>query len=87
MERHSQLDLVKQRYLLSDLFFSFPFEYFGDLIQFQLTGNAVLVAEKPLKPVFTASTQSHKIPDIFPVKPTVTLNLQNFYDLNNIYRK
>lgn len=87
VERHSKQDLVKDRYLLSDLLFSFPYEYFGDLIQFQLTGDAVLVAAKPLNPVFTSSTEQFAKPDIFPVKPTVTLNLQNFYDLSNIYRE
>lgn len=72
---------------MNDLFFSLPFEYFGDLIQFQLTGDSVLVADKPLQPVYTSSTEQFTLPDIFPIKPTITLNLQHFYDLDNIYRK
>lgn len=87
IETHSKHDLTKERYLLSDLFFSVPFEHSGNLIQFQLTGNNVLVASKPLPPVFKNSTDGLSLPDIFPVKPTITLNLQHFYDLDNIYRK
>lgn len=87
IETHSKHDLTKERYVLNDLFFSFPFEYFGDLIQFQLTGDAVLVAANPLKPVYADSTEQFALPDIYPIKPTVTLTPQNFYDLDSIYRK
>lgn len=86
MEAYSKHDIVKERYLLNDLFFSFPFEYFGSLIQFQLTGDNVLVASKPLKPVYSESTEGLPLPDIFPIKPTITLNIQNMYKLDNIYR-
>lgn len=87
VEANSKHDLVRERYLLNDLLFSLPFEYFGDLIQFQLTGDNALVASKPLKPVSTISTEEFAVPDIFPIKPTVTLNVQNFYDFTDIYRE
>lgn len=87
IETHSKSDLVKERFLLNDLLFSYYFEYSGDLIQFELTGDVVLLASKPLMPVFTNDTKQFELPNIFPVRPTVTLNLQHFYDLQNIYRK
>lgn len=87
IETHTTYDLTKERYLLNNLLFSISLENFDSLIQFQLTGDAVLVASKPLKPVCTSNTKQFELPNIFPIKPTVTLNVQHFYDLSDTYRE
>ncbi|XP_018563370.1 39S ribosomal protein L37, mitochondrial [Anoplophora glabripennis] len=78
-------DLVNERYLFNDLLFSFPFERHGDLIQFQLSGDTVITSSKPLSPITGVSTESLELPDITPVKPTITLVKDNIYKLEKSF--
>lgn len=87
LETHADNNIVKERFLFNDLLFSFPFEKYGDLIQFQLTADTLLTASRPLSPVYVADTEEYELPDIFPVKATITLNPQNIYELRTLYRK
>ncbi|KAJ8972293.1 hypothetical protein NQ317_018627 [Molorchus minor] len=74
-----------KRYILNDLVFSYPFMKFGDLIQFQLSGETVITSSKPLAPITLEPTESLELPDIAPIKPTITLNRENIYEVENIY--
>ncbi|KAL3288344.1 hypothetical protein HHI36_002792 [Cryptolaemus montrouzieri] len=85
LESNEKYDIVRERFVLNDLFFSYPFEKEDNLIQFQLTGDAVLVSSKPLPPVTLESTENKKLPDLHPIKYTVTLNEENIYTVENIY--
>lgn len=67
--------------------FSYPFERQGDLIQFQLSGDTVITSSKPLSSITTDSTQSLELPDIAPIKPTITLVKENIYKLDKSFRK
>lgn len=87
LETHAEHNIVKDRFLYDDLLFSFPFEKYGDLIQFQLTADTLLTASRPLSPVCVVDTEKYELPDIFPIKATITLNPQNIYDLRTLYRK
>lgn len=87
IETSADAELVRQRYLADDVYFSYPFERDGDLIQFQLVGDTVLLSEKPLSPITNQNLNEFELPDIFPIKSTVTLNEENIYVMKNIYRK
>lgn len=87
IETSSDSELVKQRFLTDNVIFSYPFERDNDLIQFELLGDFVLLSKEPLNPVTHQSTREFDLPDIHPIKPTITLNEENIYVLDNIYRK
>ncbi|KAJ8946418.1 hypothetical protein NQ314_008900 [Rhamnusium bicolor] len=78
-------ELVKERYVFNDLFFSFPFERNGDLLQFQISGDTVITSSNPLPPITNVSTESLELPVIDPIKPTITLNKENIYEIKTIY--
>lgn len=87
IELIGQHEIVKERSIFNDLIFSFPFEKSGNLIQFQLSGDTFVVGTKPLRPVTDIETHNHELLSILPVKETITLNLENIYELINLYRK
>lgn len=60
-----------------------------DLIQLQYTPNILITTETPLKPI-TADVDSVKnmnLPNIYPLKHTVTIPKEHFYDFDTSYRK
>ncbi|KAJ3647624.1 hypothetical protein Zmor_019491 [Zophobas morio] len=85
IENSSDLEVVKQRYVLDDTHFSYNFEKSSDLIQFELTGDTLLTSTKPLPAVTEEPTESFQLPDIHPIKPTITLNKENIYEVRGIY--
>lgn len=87
IEKYADQKLVRERFAINDAFFSFPFEKSDELVQLQLTGDTFLTSSKPLEPVCIANTENLELPDIYPIKETVTLSPQNIYDLENVYRK
>lgn len=87
IESKSDESILKDRYLFNDLFFSFPFEKNGDLIQFKLKGDSLLTSRKPLATVTQQQTDSLELPDIYPIKETITLNEENIYKVEDLYRK
>lgn len=86
IELHEDSSIVKDRSLLSDLQFSFPFEKFGNLIQFELRSDVMITSNKPLSPIATDITDDLELPNIHPIKETITLNTENIYKLQNLYR-
>lgn len=87
VENISDLDLVKNRFIIDDAHFCYNFEKHDSLIQFELKGDTLLTSAKPLSPVTDQTTSDLDLPDIFPIKPTITLNEENIYEIRGIYRK
>lgn len=87
LETQEEYDIVKDRFILNDLYFSFPFMKEDNLIQFRMTGDTVLVSRKPLSSVTDEPTQDHELPNLHPIHYTATLKEENIYELQNIYRK
>lgn len=87
LETHEEQAIVRNRFLLNDLYFSFPFRREDNFIQLQITGDTVLVSQKPLPPISDESTKEYKLPDLYPIHCTATLNEENIYELQSIYRK
>ncbi|XP_057661478.1 39S ribosomal protein L37, mitochondrial [Diorhabda carinulata] len=78
-------ELVKQRYVFEDLYFSFPFEKNGKLAQFELKGDIIISSVKPLTPITNTSTENMNLPIIDPIDPFITFNKENIYKLQDIY--
>ncbi|KAB0804351.1 hypothetical protein PPYR_01321 [Photinus pyralis] len=78
-------NLVKQRLAINDLPFWYPFEKAGELFQFQLTGDCLVTSSNPLPPISSETTENLELPVMDPVKYTVSLNVENIYDLKNLY--
>nr|CAI5817023.1 unnamed protein product [Callosobruchus analis] len=78
-------DLSKDRYLYRDLWFSLPFQRNGEWIQLSLTADTLLTAAKPLPSITLEPTDHLNLPSIFPFEPTVTLNEENVYKIENLY--
>ncbi|XP_060528750.1 large ribosomal subunit protein mL37 [Cylas formicarius] len=85
IEKTSSQDLVKNKYVSDDLYFSFPFERFGENIQFQLLGDIVLTSSEPLSVVSSDSTSEFELPDLAPIKPTISLTPENIYVMKDVY--
>lgn len=83
----SDSKVTRQRYVLHNLQFWYPFEKAGDLIQLQLRGDTLLTTSTPLSPITNEVTDELELPNLFPIKHTVTLNTENIYKLQTIYRK
>ncbi|XP_044744940.1 39S ribosomal protein L37, mitochondrial [Coccinella septempunctata] len=85
LETREEHDIVRNRFLLNDMYFSFPFTKDDNLIQFQITGDTLLVSQKPLPPVTDESTEEYQLPNLHPIHFTASLNEENIYELENIY--
>lgn len=80
-------DNVKNKAIFNDLYFSYPFERHNDLIQFELRGDTLITSSSPLSKVHDADTISVALPNIDPIKETITLNKEHIYQIRNCYRK
>lgn len=85
IESLSGPQLTKQRFVLNDLQFAFPFEKSGDLIQFLIKGDTLITSDKPLQPITQDAGQDVQLPNLYPIKDTVTLNMENIYEMKNVY--
>lgn len=56
-------------------------------MQFQLSADKLLLSTKPLEVLTKESVEEIALPDLYPIKHTVTLVPENIYELRNIYRK
>lgn len=68
-----------------------PLEKDGDLIQLELTVDFLLNSATPL-PVYADAdevrgTQDIPLPDLHPIKHTITLERENIYQIRNVFRK
>lgn len=87
IESTSDQEIVQDRYLFSDLLFSFPFIKNDHQIQLQLTGDYFITSSKPLISVTKESTDNLENPDMSPLQPIISINKENIYKIENIYRK
>lgn len=87
IETTSDYNIVKDRFIFNQLYFSYPFETFGDLIQFRSTTDTVITSSNPLNPIVSENTENYDLPDLFPLKPTVSLTEENIYVIEDIFRK
>ena len=77
--------------VVQDEIVSVPFEKDGDLIQLELTVDFLLNSAKTLpaysSPEVVQTTRDIELPNIYPIKHTITLEKENFYEIRDIFRK
>lgn len=78
---------TSQRKILNNAWFSVPFESSGNLIQFQKTAESLVVSKHPIKPIENISNAETELPNIYPLNSHISIDKENFYELQNIYRK
>lgn len=76
-----------QRKILNNSWFVVPFESNGNLIQFQKTAETFVVSKQPIKAIDNFSNAQTELPDIYPLSGHISIEKENFYQLQNIYRK
>lgn len=82
---------VSSRALVQDETVFVPLEKDGDLIQLELTADFLLNSATPLPAYADANevqaTQDIPLPDLYPIKHTITLEKENLYQIKHVFRK
>lgn len=80
--------ITSQRKILNNAWFVVPFESNGNqLIQFQKTAESLVVSKHPIKTIENVTNAETELPDIYPLSGHISIDKENFYELQNIYRK
>lgn len=88
VEKSNDVEVTQNKYVVNDVESLSVFDKEDDLIQFQDVSNILVTSEKPLKHDLNESDIPFiEIPDMYPVKHTVTLPPQHFYSERSQYRK
>lgn len=87
IESVADKNLAKQRIIMNNAKFFVPLKKDEDLLQLELSADKILLSKKPLDILTQDSGENMELPNLFPVKPTITFVPENIYEANNIYRK
>lgn len=87
VEKSSDSESTLSKYILNDVESQTIFEKEDDLIQFQDVSHILVTSNKPVKHELEKNVEFTEIPDLYPVKHTVTLPPEHFYDETSKYRK
>lgn len=87
IESTSDPQLVQDKYLFSDLLFSFPFKRDEQEIQFLLTGDFFLSSSKPLEAITRDLGENTELFDMSPLDPKISIISENIYRIESIYRE
>lgn len=76
------------KYVVNDVDSQATLEKEDDLLQFQETSHILVTSDKPLKhEVSERDIPYVQIPDLYPIKHTVTMLPEHFYEETSNYRK
>lgn len=87
VEKSSDTEVIQSRYVVNDAECQSVFDKEEDLIQFQEVSNILVTSNKPLQHDTEKDITFTEIPDLYPVKHTVTLPTEHFYSDTSKYRK
>ncbi|VVD01545.1 unnamed protein product [Leptidea sinapis] len=86
IEKSSDIDITQNKYVINNVEHRSVFDKEEELIQFQDVSNILVTSNKPLKhDLDTSDVPFIEIPDLFPVKHTVTLPPEHFYEEKSRY--
>ncbi|XP_075982545.1 mitochondrial ribosomal protein L37 [Anticarsia gemmatalis] len=85
VEKSSDSEVTQSRYVVNDVNCHTVFDKEDDLIQFQDVSNILVTSNKPVKHDTEKTVTFADIPDLYPVKHTVTLVEDHFYDDTSKY--
>lgn len=73
---------------MNDVFFKYPFTKDKKQIQFELHAETFITSRKPILGFNEIQKfEGQELPNLFPVNQTISIQRENVYDLENIYRK
>ncbi|GLV39876.1 mitochondrial ribosomal protein L37 [Carabus blaptoides fortunei] len=84
-ENSSDKSLAKDRTVFNNAKFFVPLKKSEDLLQLELSADKLLMSSKPLEILTTHSTDNIDLPNLFPIKHTITLVPEHIYETNNVY--
>lgn len=87
VEKSSDSEATQSKYVLNDVESRSVFEKEDDLIQFQDISHILVTSNKPVKHETEKESNYTEIPDLYPVKHTITLPPEHFYNETSKYRK
>lgn len=86
-EKLAGKSITSTRKVVNDVLFVVPIEKDGDILQMEVHADTFLTSKKPIGVMNTAENTGSQLPDIFPLKYTISMPQQNIYQLRDIYRK
>lgn len=87
IERSSDIESTQSKYVVNDVESQSVFDKDDELIQFQDVSNILVTSTKPVQHEFNEKDIPFiEIPDLYPVKHTITLPKEHFYGTSK-YRK
>ncbi|CAH2045360.1 unnamed protein product, partial [Iphiclides podalirius] len=86
VEKCSDFELSQTRFVTNDVETKTVFNKEDDLIQFHNISNILVTSEKPLShDIKERDIPFAEIPDLYPIKHTITLPPEHFYEQTSIY--
>lgn len=75
--------------MVNDVLFVVPIEKDGDILQMEITAETFVTSNKPIAAVLSNQTEVNdsQLPDMFPMKYTISMPQQNIYKLRDSYRE
>lgn len=87
IERSSDIEATQSKYIVNDVECQSVFDKDDELIQFQDVSNILVTSNKPVQHELNEKDIPFiEIPDLYPVKHTITLPKEHFYGTSK-YRK
>lgn len=87
-ERFAGRSVTSTRKIINDAYFVAPFEKDGDLIQMEMQAETFITSKKPLgSQKVNFKSEEVELPNLFPLKHTVSIPQCNIYEKKNVYRK
>lgn len=88
IEKSCDTETSLSKFVVNDVKIQATLEKEGELLQFQEISNILVTSNKPLQhDVPTENVSFTKIPDLYPVKHTITLSPEHFYKTDSNYRE
>lgn len=87
VEKSSDTEVTQSRYVVNDAECHSVFDKEDDLIQFQEISNILVSSNKPVKHDIEKEVAFTDIPNLHPIKHTITLPEEHFYSDSSKYRK
>ncbi|CAB3249153.1 unnamed protein product [Arctia plantaginis] len=85
VEKSSDTEVTQSRYVVNDVECHSVFDKEDDLIQFQEISNILVTSSKPVKHDTEKDVTFNDIPNLYPIKYTITLPKEHFYSESSKY--
>ncbi|XP_028165329.1 39S ribosomal protein L37, mitochondrial [Ostrinia furnacalis] len=85
IEKSSDTEVTQTKYVVNDVKAHTTFDKEDDLFQFQDICNILVTSNKPVKHETERDIPFVEIPDLYPIKHTITLDMDHFYSETSRY--